>query len=185
MRITGKLYPFFVGFFVGMILILLSGKWIISERLFMGQVGLFSEIEIEKLLNLQIDRFQFALYCIRGKLILLLILWLFMRTQWYGVVLNSFFIYLGLGLGIFITTAVVRFSWKGIILSVISLFPQYLLYVPALVAFILLTKRQEADSVSKSQKIVEILVILLVVIIGGFLESYVNSSLVQKFIKYL
>lgn len=98
-----------------------------------------------------------ALYAVYGMLV------------WYGT-----------ACGALLGVAVLRYGFGGILLIMVSGLPQYLLYVPAVVAALRLSMRQR---VPDKKFILQMLILEMVVIIGCILESYVNLMLVEKFLK--
>lgn len=170
------LYPFLFGFLIGILLILVCGKWTISH--------FFPQMQILQLMNMQLDKGLFFLYTLRIKCIFLLTIYLLSSTRFFEITKNAFLVYIGIGLGCYLTAAAVRFGILGILLILISIFPHYILYVPAFVMLFMLCEEQHLQK-RNMNRYFHLAVIFIVVIIGAVLESYVNSSLLIKFVKIL
>lgn len=105
---------------------------------------------------------------------------------WYGVLL-----------GMFSSVAIIRYGLKGILFVVVSLFPHYLLFVPALIFLmawceqicrdIYFRRGSHSEEISRNQKVPEkllrLVIILATVILGCVLESYVNPVLLMGLLK--
>ena len=127
-----------------------------------------------------------------------------LSTTWLGLAATwTCAAWLGISFGMLVMASVLRYGLKGILLILVGVFPQILVYFP--VALLLLQWSYEfctamyfpsrasrgafgsGEPLEKNQmirrKVVQFLFLLIVVIIGCILESYVNPKLVSNLLK--
>ena len=87
----------------------------------------------------------------------------------------------GFAYGYFCVVLIGAFGAKGICLCLVSMFPQFLAYVPAYLGLIQLSEhRSEHVSI---HNVASYLFLLIVLVVGILLESYVNPLILQKVLK--
>ena len=161
-----------------------------------GGSSLLAEEVLVGMKYVEIESDVFFCYVLQKRLgaVFLLVL---LSTTWMGVIFAySYSAWLGLSAGTLVATAVMQYGAKGVLLVFVAVFPQIILYVP--VTFYLLEHcfefcmmlyyphRVQGGRDKKEgfkQIFLRLLPLLLVVIIGCFLESYVNPTLMKKFLK--
>ena len=100
----------------------------------------------------------------------------------------------GLSAGAFLATLMLRYGIKGILLAVISMFPQYLVYVPVVLALLLWCQElfrgiyvrgeySAADRGFLVKKAGRLLVLMAVLVVGCMLEAYMNPFILMGFLK--
>ncbi|MCR5754298.1 MAG: stage II sporulation protein M [Acetatifactor sp.] len=90
-----------------------------------------------------------------------------------GAIVCTFYIlWCGMGLGAVFTLAGMRYGVKGILLIVVSLFPQFFVYIPAI--YMLMYKRI---------RLPESVGIVVLIFIGCVAEAFWNPGLLQGFLK--
>lgn len=102
----------------------------------------------------------------------------------------------GLSAGAFLAAVVIRYGLKGVLFAFAGILPQYILYVPAMLALLAWCETlnrsiyfsnnaggDAADGVVWPKRIAQLAVILCVLILGCLLESFMNPGLLEKFLK--
>lgn len=87
----------------------------------------------------------------------------------------------GFAYGYFCVILLSAFGVKGLILCFLALFPQFLAYVPIYLGLVELSMHRREHSGWKG--IAAVAFLLLVLVIGILLESYINPSILQKVLK--
>lgn len=118
-----------------------------------------------------------------------------MSTTYLGLaVIVGMVLWYGISMGMFLAAVVLRYGIKGVLLAVIGVFPQYLLYVPAIIFLIgwgeTVCRSIYFDKIGEEgirrqlpRRLIQLGIVILVVVIGSALESYVNPFLVTKLLK--
>lgn len=193
-RVYRSWLSLFLGsFFLG-ILIMNMGN-----EVFLGDAGIFNTSTMNRLKYIEINDGKFLVYVLRQRLegcvaLLLLSATALGLISAYGVVLWQGFI-----TGMLITAAVIRYGIKGLLLILGGMFPHQCLLIPGgimLLGWCLENyywfHRYGRGTVphfrSRRQQFfhqgILLLWILLVMIIGCVLESYVNPILISDLIKF-
>lgn len=186
------LYLFLGGFLAG---ILMINIW---RNAFFGEMDLLSAASLSRLKYLDINGRSFLAYILRERLGTVVLLCLLATTYAGTVAIALYAGWMGMMAGVFLSIAAMRYGIKGIFLILAGILPQYLLLVPA---YIMLMKwcyqmctglyyphkvYEDGYGVKRQyfmKKILQLLIILLVVIIGSMVESYVNPILISRFLK--
>ncbi len=189
------IYVFLFGFFIGVFLI---NIW---KDIFITGTGFLDEEMLFQIKYTQIDTDRFFAYVLKQRTILFVCLALGATTYLGLVMVYGSLCWFGFMGGAFMATVSVRYGFKGILLLIGAFMPQYLVYVP--VFWLLLcwcyniccTMYFPAkiwngqDKKYKSKKTFVfvqggyLVVLFLVVIIGIFMESYVNPIFLTKLLK--
>lgn len=185
------------GFVAGLILMNMGKKALLENT------GLLSEYTLYEMKYSEIDSNAFFLYVVQKRAGAALILAV-LSTTWLGLAATwTCAAWLGISFGMLVMASVLRYGLKGILLILVGVFPQILVYFP--VALLLLQWSYEfctamyfpsrasrgafgsGEPLEKNQmirrKVVQFLFLLIVVIIGCILESYVNPKLVSNLLK--
>lgn len=186
------LFLFLFGFILGIFII---NCW---KEQFLTQGSMLSGMALARLKYLEVNKNSFLIYVFKKRLSNIWMLAL-LSTTFFGILaVYGYVIWLGAGMGFLISAFVMQYGIKGILLFLASTFPQYLLYIPAMI--LLLTwgyqltvrlyfpqKEAAGQYVNRQQAVVRFLLRLLivhgVVIIGCLLESYVNPNIVTNILK--
>lgn len=179
--------PIYMAGLLAGILIMNFGKSILLES-----TGLLDEYTLYHMKYMTVDSSALFYYVLRLRMktfILLVIL----ATTYLGLVIcaGTAFVY-GLSTGAFLSALLVRYGLKGIVFAVLSVFPQYLLYIPAMAALLLWCERLnrsiyfksgfllEADAAMTTPKrIVQLIVILGGILLGCIAESFMNPKVMD------
>jgi uncharacterized membrane protein SpoIIM required for sporulation len=106
-----------------------------------------------------------------------------------------FVLWQGVLFGSFIAALAFRYGIKGIILAFMSMFPQYLIYIPAFIGLIFMCEslnrkiyfqKYPENILNKKNKLADLTKIPIVfsaIFIGTIFESFVNPKLLTWFLK--
>lgn len=185
-------YLFLGSFLVGVLIMNMGDEVLLSEN------GIFSHTSVSRLKYIEIDSGRFFQYVLKhrmgeGALLLLL------STTGLGLVsVYACIIWQGILAGMTITTAIMRYGIKGLLLILGGMFPHQLLLIPAQLMLLgwcyeNCCRKQSSGKYSlpyyksgKQQYIrqaIGLLWIIVVIIIGCILESYVNPILISDLVK--
>ncbi len=198
---SGWLLFFLVGFFAGVIWVYLKADYFFDDSLFFGE-DLLNRISYTSFHSKQY--FAFLLQRRMSVVIFLLL----MSTTAIGIVIMYLFVaWFGFSLGVLLGVVTLKYGVKGILIFLITLIPQVFIYVPAYFAMLQIFRilcmllyypgklaRQKGfesylqrNEGFKKKQLVKMLIIFIaligVVIIGIFIESYVNPYLMRKFLR--
>lgn len=174
---------FTVGIFAGMILVNF-GKSILLEN-----TGLLDEYTLYHMKYMTVDGSALFYYILKQRLSGLLILAVLSTTYLGLVVCGGITLWYGMCAGVFLATAVIRYGLKGILLVVVGIFPQYLIYVPAMVVMLFwcqnLYRGIYLDRTYSFQPkcLLQLVVIFFAFFVGCVLESFLNPYLLQGLLK--
>lgn len=198
MRIAGKRIPsggrdllpvFCIGLLAG-IFIMNMGKSILLE-----DTGLFDEYTLYRMKYMTVDSSALFCYVFRKRIIMLLFMVILSTTYLGYVVCRAATAWCGMSLGIFLAVLSVRYGIKGLILAAVSIFPQYLFYVPAVVMMLewceslyraIYSRGLSVDGGDRKflmKKLGRLGVIAALVILGCLAEGYVNPGLLTGYLK--
>ncbi len=179
---------FCVGLIAG-ILVINMGKSIL-----LGDGGMFDESTLYHLKYMTVDSNALFCFILRKRIIRFLGLAV-LSTTYLGLAacMGAAFWY-GLSAGAFLATLMLRYGIKGILLAVISMFPQYLVYVPVVLALLLWCQElfrgiyvrgeySAADRGFLVKKAGRLLVLMAVLVVGCMLEAYMNPFILMGFLK--
>lgn len=186
------IFLFMAGFIAGIFLINMNSNF------FVGENGIYNTGTINRLKYLEIENSTFFRYVTAGRFKDYLLLGL-MSTTYLGIVIAyGAAAFQGMMLGMVITVAVIRFGLKGILLVLSSFFPHQLLLLPA-GAMMLMWCCQNCRALYFDRRtiwngelkkkyffrqLIMLVWILMVVMIGCILESYVNPMLLMDVVKF-
>lgn len=190
---TGRL-PYLVIFSAGLIIgVLLMNM---GKSLLLDNTGLLDEYSLYHMKYMTVDGNALFIYILQQRLKDVLVLAVMSTTYLGLVVAGGMLLWYGASAGMFLSAAVIRYGMKGVLLALTSVFPQYLLYVPAMICLIVCceqtcrsiyfkTSLSMEDSVRGTipKRLAQLAVIMTVVIIGCALESYVNPYLLSGLLK--
>ena len=179
---------FGIGLLIGIIAVNL-GKGIL-----LGESGLFDEDTLYHMKYMTVDSNALLCYIFRKRMGGLLVLAVLATTYLGLVVCMGASFWYGMSAGAFLTALALRYGLKGILLAVVSMFPQYLCYVPALLLLLIwceelfrgIYMRGEfnvADRGFLLRKAGRLVAIVAIVLGGCLLEGYVNPYLLLGFLK--
>ena len=175
---------------------LIAGILVINmgKSILLGDGGMFDESTLYHLKYMTVDSNALFCYVFRKRLIRILGLAVLSTTYLGLVACMGASLWYGFSAGAFLTTLAIRYGIKGILLAVISMFPQYLIYVPVILALLFWCEElfrgtyvrgeySAADRGFLVKKTGRLLLLILVLVIGCLMEAYMNPYLLMGFLK--
>lgn len=178
---------FMAGFLLGILYTNLLGREYMDSSSLFGSYYLNSYQYIEVVSS---DLFWFIL---QKRIMPMVIVWVLGVTALGQAAVIGVLAWVGFSGGMLVSMAVMQFGFKGLLLCLGGLFPQYLIYVPAV--FLLLHKvyamsksyaREKAEAGAGQLLLpyaLSLIFILLFLLLGVILESYVNPSILKLVLK--
>ncbi len=183
---------FLVGLIAG-ILTMNFGKSILLEN-----TGLLDETMLKQMSSAFPDSNALFAFVLRKRLILMAVMVLLATTYLGMVACGALDLWYGFSTGAFLAAALLRYGFKGILLVASGVLPQYLFYGPALYALLLWCDRtcrmiyckgyrygEDAKTPILLGRVLPLVFILVGLLIGCFLESYVNPGILKGFIRLI
>lgn len=185
-----NLLPVFCAGMLAGILILNIGK-----STFVDSTGLFDEYILSGIKYMTVDGSALFYYVLRKRLMLLLILAVLATTYLGYAVCIGAAAWCGMAAGSYLSALVLRYGLKGMVLAAVGVFPQYLLYAPAVVLMLgwceslyraIYSRGISADATDKVfwlKKLGRLGLIGAIAALGCLLEGYVNPRLLVGYLK--
>lgn len=176
---------------------MLAGIFIlnIGKSTFVDSTGLFDEYILSGMKYMTVDGSALFYYVLRKRLLLLLIMAVLATTYLGYAVCIGAAAWCGMATGTYLSALALRYGIKGLVLAAVGVFPQYLLYVPAVVLMLgwceslyrAIYSRgagvDTADKVFWMKKLGRLGVIGTIAALGCLLEGYVNPRLLIGYLK--
>jgi len=143
------------------------------------QTMVLEEGTLELIKNQTQDGRSLFLYVLKQRAFLIPIIFLMSTTYLALLMVYGVIVWYGAAVGTVLGIAMLRYGVQGVLFLFVSALPQYLLYVPAVVAALHLSIGQRKPA---KKFFIQLFVLELVVIIGCVLESYVNLRMLEKII---
>ena len=186
------LYLFMTGLFLGILLVNIRHDIWISED------GLLNTAMIRQLQNSEFDGNYLFGYIVRNRISTILVISMLASTIIGLPIVCGYVCYLGASAGCILSIAVIRYGVRGLFLVAAGLFPQGLLLIPG--SFLLfrwgldcnkslfgkidgLDGRYLVGRQFVAAKGIKLAGILLLIVFGCVLESYVNPEILQFVLK--
>lgn len=181
--------PFFCAGLVAGIVIMNIGKSIL-----LGDTGLFDENTLYQMKYMTLDSNALFSYVFRKRIGSLLILAVLSTTYLGLAVCMGAAVWYGMSAGTLLAALSIRYGIKGILLALACVLPQYLIYVPAMLALLswcediyrgIYTRGElrTGDKTYMFKKLGYLAAILLAAAVGCALEGYVNPYLLFGYLK--
>lgn len=190
---NGKLplWPIFLAGTLAGILIMNVGKSILLE-----DTGLLNEYTLYHMKYMTVDSSALFYYVLqlRMKSFAALVI---LATTYLGlfVCMGASFWY-GFSVGAFLSALMIRYGLKGLLFAFFGIFPQFLLYVPAMAALLLWCERlyksiylksgyhtEAAGGISIPRNLLRLAVILGIFLLGCLAESFINPGIMSWLLK--
>lgn len=167
----------------------------IGKSFLLDNTALLDEYTLYQMKYMTVDSSALFWYVFRRRILGVLAL-LIASTTYLGLLAcRGVVLWYGFSAGIFLATLIARYGLKGILLAGVSMFPQYILYVP--VMLMLLTwcevlfrgiyyRDGETESENKKTAMVragKVFLIIVAMAVGCLLESYINPYFLLGFLK--
>lgn len=165
---------------------------------YIGNVGILSDYFLNKYKYMEINQSELFLYVLEKRIVPFLILGTLGITS-FGIILQFGVAgWFGFSAGLFLSAATMKYGFKGILLCIGSIFPQYLIYIPALMVLMYKeygvwaelgnkTGIQNRIKKTKKQIYIEYLIVLILtgilIFLGVMAESYLNPAIFKKILK--
>ncbi|MBQ7066253.1 MAG: stage II sporulation protein M [Lachnospiraceae bacterium] len=185
---------FSLGFIVGVLLVNIKTDYFLEDSLFFG------EELLNRLSYTSFHNEQYMVYLLQNRIGILLFL-LVAATTIFGIVIMYLYVaWFGMSLGILMAVVTMRYGGKGILIFLGAILPQEIIYIPAFLFLVNLLhdlcaiiyfpgKMFQNVYMGKKQFLIRgilyYIIIAGVVIIGVFLESYVNPYFLRNILKIL
>lgn len=185
-----KLVPVFCAGILAGFFIMNLGKSILLEN-----TGLFDEDTLYRMKYMTVDSNALFCYVFRKRMEVLILLAVLSTTYLGYVACMGAAVWCGMSSGIFLATLTVRYGIKGIVLAIISMFPQYLFYIPAIIMMLgwgedlyrAIYSRglniHVADKTFVVKKLGWLGVIAFLTFLGCVMEGYVNPGILIGYLK--
>lgn len=179
---------FLSGFLIGVLYIYFMG----DKR--SGESDFFSLQNLLQIRCLEVVREDYLLYLVKERGRVLLFLGILSLALAGKYLLQGFLMLMGCSMGSMLSVLIIRYGLKGMLLFFGFIFPQDLLYIPALFGWVMLLSEWNAGLFG-SQKVYQrrsgaryvawkhVLLLGGVTIIGILLECYVNLHIVKWVLK--
>lgn len=188
------LYLFMTGLFLGILLVN------IKYDIWMQEDGLLNVTMLKQLQGSELDGGSLFAYIIKHRVLTILIIGMLASTMIGLPIVCGYVCYLGISAGCILSIAVIRYGIRGLFFMAAGVFPQALLLIPGY--FLLFRWGMDCNRrlygktdgiegrylVGREfilKKGVGLAGILIIVILGCALESYVNPKIVHFILKIL
>lgn len=185
-----NLLPVFCAGILAGILVLNIGK-----STFADSTGLFDEYILSGMKYMTVDGSALFYYVLRKRMLLLLIMAVLATTYLGYAVCVGAAAWCGMATGTYLSVLILRYGLKGIVLAAVGVFPQYLIYIPAVVLMLgwcesvyraIYARGSGADVTDKvfwMKKLGRLGLIGAIAALGCLLEGYVNPRLLIGYLK--
>lgn len=169
---------FFVSFFLGILWANLLQE---NSR---NRFFMLNEYYLQQFKYAKIDYNDLLLYILENRLPIWILVLLLSFTA-AGILTQVFFVgYYGVSFGFLCVIAITNFGWKGFLYMGGFLFPHYFFYLPCYLMFLkVFYRKKEGISVEQKTLMMQIGMMVLLLVIGIFVESYVNPPMLLKMLK--
>lgn len=168
----------------------------LGKSILLENTGLLDEYTLYDMKYMTVDSSALFYYVVKQRLGSVLVLAVLATTYLGLVVCGGFVLWYGLCTGAFLATAVIRYGIKGILLVLVGIFPQYLIYVPAVMGMLVWCRKlyraiyldrsftaEWTNSFGLPKCLLQLAGILCVLVVGCVLESFLNPLFVQALLK--
>lgn len=182
-------FLFLCGFLAGILAVYLGKGTVIRNS------SLLNEDVLYRMKYITVDSSALFGYiiCKRCRNFLILIV---MATTYLGLIFcGGVTAKYGFSVGLFLGTTIYLYGIKGILLGIVGIFPHYFLYVPAMIMLLRWCEEIHRSiyfyhnitgqgKKSLPGKLIKLLLILVILIFGCVLESFVNPVLLKGFLQF-
>lgn len=182
---------FVVGLFGGMIIMNL-GKSILLEN-----TGLLDEYTLQQIEAMTVEHSAFFYFVLKERFSKAIVLAILSTTYLGMVICIGTVWWYGMCIGAFLAGSVIRYGFKGVLLVCISIFPHYLFYIPAIIALFAWCEKlyrtiyyEQRQGRGKNGQygflryLLQFMGIVIALLIGVFLESFLNPILLKSMLRF-
>lgn len=180
---------FCIGFLVGIVV----GNFLLPQT--GGEAGIMSAYFLNKFEYMKIESASLFTFILEKRMKIYIILVIGGVTSFGCLMAYGYTTWLGVSTGAFMSICILRMGMMGILVSLVSLLPQYLIYVPIYIFLIWRIQENQqlfGNCTGKKEKqrvwvkyFIIMLVAGVVLLAGIFLESNVNPFLMKKILKFI
>lgn len=186
------LYLFMLGLFLGILFVNIKHDvWIKDD-------GLLNASMMKQLQSSELDGNYLFGYILKHRISVILIVSMLASTVIGLPILCAYVCYLGASAGCMLSVAVIRYGIRGLLFMAASVFPQGILLIPAYLLLFMWSLDCNRSLYGKIDRMdgryflgkqfilrngVRLLGILLLVVVGCIVESYVNSRIIHFVLK--
>lgn len=188
-----KLFFLFMLSFIGAVL--LSNLFIRKDAY---EAGILSEYFLRKFQYLEIDFSRLFLY-VAGKRFKTICLLTVAGITMFGIwTAYAYTMWMGFSVGMMLSLVTIELGIKGILVCIGAVIPQYMIYIPCIILFLGKVYRMSSElyyqggigsQINKKQQYLEyalgILILTFLILIGCFLESFVNPYVLKKMLEFI
>ncbi|MBU9739010.1 stage II sporulation protein M [Diplocloster agilis] len=165
---------------------------------YLNQTGILSDYFLSKYKYMEIDYGNLFFYILGKRSMGILFLWIMGVTVLGCPAVWLYLVWYGFSAGMILSMSVMKFGVKGLMLCVGGILPQYVVYVPLLIFFLVKVHGMSAQlyygkylsgsSYQPKKQLIVPYVLVLVMTMGGilagtFLETYVNTGFLKLILK--
>ncbi len=166
----------------------------LGKSAFVESTGLFDESVLSGMKYMTVDDSALFYYVLRKRMIVFLAMAILATTYLGFVICVGAAAWCGMASGAFVAVLTVRYGVKGVVLAIVSVFPQYLFYIPAAVLMLgwclglyrAIYSRGACGETNKAfyiKYLGRLGGISILVITGCLMEGYVNPRLLTAYLK--
>ena len=153
---------------------------LVQKNDILNKIDFFSEAHL-KTVRYQLEQPSKSLFILIIQRLKCIATMFVLSTTYIGCFyVYSSVIWFGISSGFLVTIVMMRYGLKGILLLTAGLFPHYLIYVPAIILTMILSKEKRSVN---GKFVSQFMVIAFVIVIGCALESFINPGIVAKILK--
>lgn len=180
---------FCIGFVVGIFVLNIGKKFLLDNT------ALLDEYTLYQMKYMTVDSAALFWYVFRRRILGVVFL-LIAATTYLGLVAcRGVVVWYGFSTGVFLAALIARYGIKGILLAGVSIFPQYILYVPAMLMLLVWCEMlfrgiyyRNGEDVAEDKKTAmkragKVFLIIVIMAVGCLLESYINPYFLLGFLK--
>lgn len=173
---------------------------------FYDKLGIYSSYFMETYKNIDVDSKSLLVYAIKNMFAEVMIVMVISFTSVGGIFLNLYCAYKGAVIALLISSSVLKYGFGGVVIYLLSIMPHYITYGVLLViiittgfyvwekmklfrksrcmgeSFLYSIKLFIRELVGEKKIPLFLLCVILLIVITAFLEVYVNSAIIKKFI---
>lgn len=164
----------------------------VSKELYFDQIEIFGGQYLNKIGALNINYSNLLRFVIWNHYKIFLIAWILSVTVIGILFMAGSILYAGATTGFLVSVAVMQYGWKGVLIFLSYLFPQYFIYIPVALLTTIQCHRlcircnfgipmnRKGKVRLVIEKIPVIILLAVLLLIGCFAETYLNSQMLQK-----
>ena len=167
----------------------------VGKSILLVNTGLFDEDTLYQMKYVTVDRGALFCYILRKRLSTICILSVAVTTYLGLILCTGITLWYGISAGMLVSSLMLRYGLKGLLLALVGVLPQYIIYIPAFLLFLnwgthlyrsIYRRGLGGDATEKgfaARKLGQLACIVGLVVVGCFLEGYINPFFLLGFLK--